>query len=228
VSRASRSLPVVAHTWPVTGLALVATLIAALPSEAARRSREPTLATLAARPAPVDPGQPVEADAALAAASYQRFLEIPGADPALRARALRRLGDLRLAEAEAQRAADGTVEGPADGPAADAARAAIAAYEQLLAEQPDTADADAALYQLARAQEGLGQPDLAMARLDELVSAHPSSPHYAEAQFRRGETLFAAQRYADAEAAYAAVLGQADPEFGQQARYKLAWSQFKQ
>jgi predicted Zn-dependent protease len=207
---------------------LLAALLAALPSEAARRSREPTLATLAARPAPVDPGQAVEADAALAAASYQRFLEIPGADPALRARALRRLGDLRLAEAEALRAADGTVEGPAEGPAADAARAAIAAYEQLLAEQPDTTDADAALYQLARAQEGLGQPDFAMARLDELVKAYPASAHYAEAQFRRGETLFAAQRYADAEAAYAAVLTQADPEFGQQARYKLAWSQFKQ
>ena len=38
----------------------------------------------------------VAADAAQAARSYEAFLQIEGADPALRAQALRRLGDLRL------------------------------------------------------------------------------------------------------------------------------------
>ena len=56
------------------------------PAEAARRSREAaTLAELASRPAPVDSGEAVDADVALAASSYQRFLAIPDADPALRA-----------------------------------------------------------------------------------------------------------------------------------------------
>ena len=45
-----------------------------------------------------------------------------------------------------------------------------------------------------------------MAALDELVTHHPQSAHYDEAQFRRGEVFFSAQRYADAERAYAAVL----------------------
>ena len=197
-----------------------------VPSEAARRSRAPaTLAELASRPAPVDTGEVVTADLGLAADSYLKFLRIPDAEPALRAEALRRLGDLRLAEAESLRAQDGAEPVRADA----ATREAIAAYEQLLTEQPAASGNDAALYQLARAHEGLGEPERAMARLDELVAAHPGSTQYAEAQFRRGEALFAAQRYPDAETAYSAVLaGDVAGEFGQQAQYKLAWSQFKQ
>jgi tetratricopeptide (TPR) repeat protein len=195
-------------------------------AEAGRRSRQPaTLAELSSRPAPVNTAEPVDADLALAAESYKSFLAIPDADPVLRSEALRRLADLRLAEAESLRAQDG-----ADTTRADAAtHEAIAAYEQLLAEQPSAEGSDAALYQLARAHEGVGESERAMARLDELVTKHPDGAHYAEAQFRRGETLFAAQRYADAESAYSAVLAaSAAGEFGQQALYKLAWSQFKQ
>ena len=51
-----------------------------------------------------------------------------------------------------------------------------------------------------------GDPDAALATLERLVREHPRSAHYAEAQFRRGEAFFSAQRYADAERAYAAVL----------------------
>jgi tetratricopeptide (TPR) repeat protein len=209
-------------------VAALAGLVLHLPasSDAARRAREPaTLAELASRPAPVDSGESVTADVALAAASYQRFLEIPAAEPVLRAQALHRLGDLRLAEAEWLRAQDGAGSGRADA----ATREAIAAYQQRLAEEPSGPGNDAVLYQLARAYEGVGEPGPAMARLDELVAGHPGSRHYAEAQFRRGEALFAARRYAEAEEAYAAVLeGASAGEFGQQSQYKLAWSQFKQ
>src|SRR5690606_34605200 len=150
--------------------------------------------------------------------------QIPETDPALRAQALRRLGDLRLTEAENLRAQDGATSERAS----VVAREAIAAYERLLAEQPQGADTDVAIYQLARAHESLGEPDAALARLDELVSGHPDSAYYDEAQFRRGETFFSAQRYADAERAYAAVLSRnASSAFRQQALYKHGWSLFK-
>ncbi len=208
-------------------MAVLACLACQVPqAEAARKPRGPaTLADLATRSAPVRPDEPVVADVGLAARSYEEFLQIPETDPALRAQALRRLGDLRLTEAENLRAQDGATSERATA----VAREAIAAYERLLAEQPQGADTDVAIYQLARAHESLGEPDAALARLDELVAGHPDSAYYDEAQFRRGETFFSAQRYADAERAYAAVLGRnASSAFRQQALYKHGWSLFKQ
>jgi len=195
-------------------------------ADAARKPREPaTLADLATRQPPVRRDEPVGADAGLAASSYEEFLRIPGTDGAMRAQALRRLGDLRLAEAEALRAGEGTSV-----PLATAmTREAIAAYERLLEESPGGRDADVALYQLARAHESLGDAERALAMLDRLVATHPDSAHFDEAQFRRGETLFSAQRYGDAERAYAAVLARnAGSAFRQQALYKHGWSLFKQ
>jgi tetratricopeptide (TPR) repeat protein len=167
----------------------------------------------------------VSADAAQAASSYQAFLGIEGADPAMRAQALRRLGDLRLAEAEALVARDDS-----DSEAVrSVARQAVGAYRQLLDEQPTYAAADAVLYQLARALEHGGDAAAALATLDRLVAQHPGSAYVAEVQFRRGEAFFSAQRYADAERAYAAVVaGGAGTEFFQQAQYKYAWALFKQ
>jgi tetratricopeptide (TPR) repeat protein len=206
--------------------AILACLAAASSAEAARKSREPpTLAELATRSVEVDPTPVQSSDTGQAARSYEEFLRIDGADPALRAKALRRLGDLRLAEAEALAARDGAQ----DGQATAAAQAAIAAYRQLLDEQPAYSGRDSVLYQLARALEETGDGAAALAMLDRLVAEHPASPHYAEAQFRRGEVFFAVPRYADAERAYAAVVAAGrESEFAQQAQYKLAWSLFKQ
>lgn len=207
-------------------LLLACSLALAPAAEAARKSRQPaTLADLAQRSAPVDPGAVVTADAAQAADSYQAFLQIEGADAALRAQALRRLGDLRLAEAEAAIARDGADADAGRG----LARQAIDAYRQLLDEQPAYAAADAVLYQLARALEHVDDGAGAMAMLDQLVRQHPQSAYIAEAQFRRGEAFFSAQRYADAERAYGAVLASGrGSEFFQQAQYKYAWALFKQ
>jgi tetratricopeptide (TPR) repeat protein len=207
-------------------LFLAGSMALAPAADAARKSRPPaTLADLAQRSAPVDHGVVVAAEAAQAAESYQAFLRIDGADPALRAQALRRLGDLRLADAEAAIARDG-----ADAGASRAlAQQAIDAYRQLLREQPSFAAADAVLYQLSRALEHVDDGPGAMATLDQLVAQYPHSPYRVEAQFRRGETFFSAQRYADAQRAYGAVLASGrDTEFFQQAQYKFAWSLFKQ
>jgi TolA-binding protein len=206
---------------------ILAGTLATIPAaDAARKPRPPaTLAELAQRSVPIDTSVPVTADAAQAARTYEEFLGIDGADPALRAQALRRLGDLRLGETEALIARDG-----ADANAVRAvAQQAVHAYRQLLAEQPAYGAADAVLYQLARALEYAGDEPAALATLDRLVERHPAGAYFAEAQFRRGEAFFSKQRYADAERAYAAVLSAgAASEFREQAQYKFAWSLFKQ
>jgi len=193
-------------------------------AESARRKAEPTLGSLAGRSAPVDRSQPVQAEPEDAANSYEAFLRIDGADPALKAQALRRLGDLRLEQAAALSGA-----GDVTDPAAQArAREAVAAYQQLLRDYPDYAARDAALYQLARASEVAGDPDAAMTALDELVTHYPQGAHADEAQFRRGEVFFSAQRYADAGQAYGAVLAMGpSSSFFEQALYKRGWAQFK-
>jgi hypothetical protein len=53
------------------------------------------------------------------------------------------------------------------------------------------------LYQLSRAYEASGKAPQALATLDKLVTQHPTSRWYGEGQFRRGEILFSAKRYAD-------------------------------
>jgi cellulose synthase operon protein C len=205
--------------------ALVGLALSPLPTSAKKKVKEPpTLGELATRPAPeVQPGL-VEANADIAAQTYREFLRIEGADPSMRAQALRRLGDLRLAAADALRAQD---EGSAG--AVAVGREAIEAYQRLLAEYPEQAADGLVLYQLARAWDGVGEPDQALGTLDRLVQHHPGSEYFEEAQFRRGEIFFSAKRYHDAELAYASVLGRgADSDFALQALYKHGWSLFKQ
>jgi tetratricopeptide (TPR) repeat protein len=207
-------------------VAVLVCLTASPPAGAARKAQEPaTLGDLAKRSVPIQRGGPVEVEAGQAASSYEDFLRIPDTDPGMRAQALRRLGDLRLAEAEALRAQEGT-----DSEAATTAtRESIAAYQQLLAEQPDAAGTDAVLYQLARACESLGDTNQALEVLDRLVAQYPQSTHFDEAQFRRGEAYFSAQRYADAERAYGKVQAQGPSSaFYEQAVYKRGWALFKQ
>ncbi|MBP9128749.1 MAG: tetratricopeptide repeat protein [Steroidobacteraceae bacterium] len=193
-------------------------------AESARKKAEPTLGSLAARSAPVDRSLPVQAAVEDAASSYAAFLRIDGADPALKAQALRRLGDLRLEQAAALSA----VGDVPDAASQAQAREAVAAYQELLRDYPDYAARDAALYQLARASEVAGDADAAMAALDELVLRHPQGAHADEAQFRRGEVYFSAQRYADAGQAYGAVLAMGPASsFYEQALYKRGWAQFK-
>jgi tetratricopeptide (TPR) repeat protein len=205
-------------------LVLAAALAAAAASAARRPEPATTLGDLAGRRAPINREQPVVVESGQAAQSYEDFLRIEGSDPALRAQGLRRLGDLRLAQAEEIGARDGA--GAAD--AVEAARGAVDAYEQLLEEQPQGAASEVVLYQLARAYESLGDVAHARAVLDRLVAQHPKGAHFDEAQFRRAEAFFSEQRYADAERAYASVvaLGPASA-FHQQALYKRGWSLFK-
>jgi tetratricopeptide (TPR) repeat protein len=203
--------------------ALVASVLAVASASAAEKA-EPTLKEL--RPAPPDirAGEQVEADAERTRQLYRRFLELDAGDPELTTEALRRLGDLAM---EAGDAARGDV--PAQDAGVAETRAAIEIYTRLLEQKPDYAHADAVLYQLARAWEAEGLPDRALVRLDELVTRFPGSAHFGEAQFRRGEILFSAQRWHEAEMAYAAVIAtESATAFHDQALYKHGWALFKQ
>ncbi len=183
----------------------------------------PTIKDLRARPIEVQKTAPVPASAPRAMENYRRFLELQNTDPLLRAEALRRLGDLNLEAGELERMQNEVT-------AIDLAGAeAITLYTTLLKAYPNYPRNDQVLYQLARAYETTGQPEKSLATLDEVVRRYPSTPHLDEIQFRRGEMLFSAKRYAEAEAAYAETMKfGAKSAYYEQGLYKHGWSLFKQ
>ncbi len=182
----------------------------------------PTLKDLKRAAPEVRAGETVAPDPDRAKELYRRFLELEGGDPELRTEAMRRLGDLQI---EAGDSARGDTAGLGEAET----REAIEIYSRLLEQQPDYARADVVLYQLARGWESLGDADKALGYLDTLVAAYPASARLDEAQFRRGEILFSAKRYPEAQKAYeAASAFGAKSEFHEQSLYKLGWSLFKQ
>jgi tetratricopeptide (TPR) repeat protein len=198
----------------------------------AARTPEPdrqTIGSLKTRPLDIRTELPAVDSTAQAMQEYRRFLALDTGPAGMRAEAMRRLADLNL---------DAATELESSAQAAGAGAAnfaeAIGLYKQLL----DMRDTETALagedrsevvYQLARALEGAGRNDEALAMLDRLVTESPSAVHGDEAQFRRGETWSIRQQYPAAEQAYAAVLasGPASP-FYEQSLYKYGWALFKQ
>ncbi len=168
-------------------------------------------------------GPSTPASAGRAMDNYRRFLELQRTDPKMRADALRRLGDLSLESGELERMENEVARVDLGG------AEAIRLYTTLLKAHPEYPRNDQVLYQLARAYETTGQPEKALATLDDVVRRYPNGRDLPEVQFRRGELLFSAQKYRDAETAYAAVV-RAGPQgsFYQQALYKQGWSLFKQ
>src|SRR5689334_24525601 len=204
-------------------IAAVCAGIALNASAAAPKKKEKTIGDLNARPVVVQPDQKVEASASRAMDNYRRFLELQKTDPQLRAEALRRLGELNMEAGEGERMAGEASTIDMQG------AEAIKLYSSLLKSYPDYPRNDQVLYQLARAYETTGQPEKALATLNEIIRKYPQSPQLDEVQFRRGELLFSAKRYKEAEQAYAAVMGRGGSSaFYQQSLYKDGWSLFKQ
>jgi cellulose synthase operon protein C len=191
----------------------------------ASASNEPTIKDLEKQQqADVSPAPPHDVDSNKTMQSYKRFLDLNAGDAALREEAMRRLGDLNLESSESERIEHelATNEGLR-------ATEAIHLYTALLKTYPKYERNDAVLYQLARAYELNAQPDKALATLDRLVASFPSSKYIDEAQFRRGEILFAEKSYPAAQAAYEAVIKFGSTSgFYNQSLYKHGWSLFKQ
>jgi tetratricopeptide (TPR) repeat protein len=195
----------------------------AFDAAAAPKKKEKTIAELSQRPVVIQPDQKVEASSQRAMENYRRFLELQKTDPQLRAEALRRLGDLNMEAGEGERMA--TEAGSIDAQGAEA----IKLYTSLLKSYPDYPRNDQVLYQLARAYETTGQPEKALASLDDVLRRYPRSPQLDEVQFRRGELLFSARQYRPAQDAYAFVVKKGEGStFLTQSLYKHGWSLFKQ
>ena len=204
-------------------LALVAVLDAPPAAIAAEKEKEKTIKDLESRPVDVRTDAQVTSSSTKAMENYRRFLELQKTDPALRAEAMRRLGDLNLEAGELERMQTEVTQIDIQG------AQAIKLYSTLLEAYPNYPRNDQVLYQLARAYETTGQPEKALATLDRIVAKYPKTPQLDEVQFRRGELLFSAKRYADAQAAYGAVIARgASSSFYSQSLYKHGWSLFKQ
>jgi TolA-binding protein len=215
----TRSTDSVLASWAVVGIIAGS----ALPAVAATPP-PPTIKDLESDQVEINKSPPQGIDANKAMESYKRFLDLNAGDSGLRAEALRRLGDLNLESGESERIEHELVTN-------EGLRAteAIHLYSALLKTYPKYERNDAVLYQLARAYELNAQPDKALASLDQLVANYPSSRYMDEAQFRRGEILFAPKSYASAQAAYEAVvrMGPSSPYYNQ-SLYKHGWALFKQ
>ncbi len=202
---------------------VVASTLSLSAAAAGKPARPATIGDLKPRSVEIRPEQKVDSSAARAIDNYRRYLELKDADPELRAEALRRLGDLNLEVGEVER-----IEKEAS--AIDVAGAeAIGLYTSLLKAYPDYPRNDQVLYQLARAYETTGQPEKALATLDQVVEQYPELVQMDEVDFRRGEILFSSKRYGDAEKAYRRALDKGPTgAFHSQSLYKHGWSLFKQ
>ncbi len=207
----------------------VAVLAACLLCACASKQRgtpenEPTIKTLAGLTVTVDKDHGPDIKPAQAIAAYRNFLEAAPTAPQ-RAEAMRRIGDLEMVSAEDQ-GDEASAGKAANGPDY---RGAIQRYQELLKAYPKSPDNDRVLYQLARAQEQGGDLDAALKTLDRLVKDYPNTVNREEGDFRRGELLFAARHYAQAQLAYASVLGSsAGSRYHDRALYMQGWCQFKQ
>jgi tetratricopeptide (TPR) repeat protein len=190
---------------------------------AADKKGPQTIGDLKAKQVEVRKDTQVAATSSKAMENYKRFLELQKTDPERRAEAMRRLGDLNLEAGELDRMSTEVTAVDMQG------AEAIKLYGTLLKAYPNYARNDQVLYQLARAYETTGQPEQALATLDRVVKQYPQSPQLDEIQFRRGEILFSAKEYRQAQDAYNVVITRgASSAFYEQSLYKHGWSLFKQ
>jgi tetratricopeptide (TPR) repeat protein len=190
---------------------------------AAAEKQAHTIKDLESRPVEVRTNAQVSASSSKAMENYRRFLELQKTDPQLRAEAMRRLGDLNLEAGELERMESEITQIDLQG------KEAIKLYATLLKAYPDYPRNDQVLYQLARAYETTGQPELALNTLDRVVRQYPKTPQLDEVQFRRGELLFSAKRYPEAHEAYKVVIQHGTASsFYEQSLYKQGWALFKQ
>ncbi len=110
---------------------------------------------------------------------------------------------------------------------------AVDLYESLLLQSEQGVDSesqnvDAIIYQLARANDLVGDGERTLHYLNRLVAEYPDSEFIPEARFRRAEIMFSADDYRAASADYAYVvdLGKETPYY-RNASYMLGWSEFK-
>ena len=180
----------------------------------------PTLSDLYDRPIPIIDEQPMAKSLELAEQSYRQMLDLD-TESEMRPEALRRLADI-VSDVD-------NIMNDNDEVDQEALTAATELYQEALDDYPKYRSRDHILYQLARIQDQNGKPDESFLLLEELITKHPDSRFFQEAQFRRAEYLFIEREYRQAQTAYAAVIAaDGDKKFIEPAIYKKGWSLFKQ
>lgn len=148
--------------------------------------------------------------------NFNALLDL-SANDAIRADAMRRVAWLNLRIAQRSLA-----------PRSEQLVTAIVLYERLLKELPDDAENDVTLYQLAHAYQLEGRDDASIDALTRLTASFPHSALVGDAAFRAGELLYSKGRFAEAQAQYSIALDDGGKNLIDPARYKLAWSEYKQ
>ncbi|MCU7921239.1 MAG: tetratricopeptide repeat protein [Candidatus Thiodiazotropha sp. (ex Dulcina madagascariensis)] len=204
-------------------LSLLAVLLSGC-STTQKGSDEATLADLQKQQITIEKQALSPADSDEVIENYRALLQL-NPDQRLSSEATRRLADLELERSETKLLQSSEPERPSEVELAKSVRL----YEELLRKDPDYASRDLVLYQLARAYELQGDMPKMMQALQELVTRHPQSPHWQEAQFRRGERFFVVQRFGQAEKAYGAILARKEgSRYFDRALFKHGWSRFRQ
>ncbi|MDB6063114.1 MAG: hypothetical protein JWM78_3217 [Verrucomicrobiaceae bacterium] len=180
---------------------------------------EPTLATLKPAKLPEKSTALPQVGLPQVAEHYRDVLRSTN-DPELRVQVNQRLADLQMLSGEQQQLAGEQQTHYFDD--------TIKSYRDLLAQHPNRPENDHLLYQLSKAYDLDGRGDESLVVLQQLVRDYPKSENYVEAQFRRGELLFARADYAQAENAYGEVVKKGPSStYYQNALYMQGWSQFK-
>lgn len=168
---------------------------------------------------PIIASEPVAADPQKASENYRELLRL-APDPETKAEAKRRLADLQV---QIEDTRGNSVESE------KALREAVALYNELLYANPEDKNNDRVFYQLARAQQNLGDINAAIDTLKRLTDRYPQSSIAYDGHFRRAELLFAQTRFAEAETEYRKVMDLQDQTpFFEQAQYKYGWTLYKQ
>lgn len=212
-------------TLVLAAIAQAALALSACTPQVVKDSAPPIRATIGKEKAPAPDVLPiikseeVAVDPQKAADNYRELLKLKP-DAETRDESTRRLADLQVQMADANGASP---------EAEKSVRESISLYKGLLKEHPDDAKNARIYYQLARAQQNIGEPDAAIDTLKQLTDRQPDSQIAGDAHFRRGELLFVRTRYAEAETEYHTVMALKDATpFFEQAQYKYGWSQYKQ
>ena len=198
---------------------IVAALLAGCSFNDKPASNEPTLASLKSAKLPEQKQPLPQVGLQTVSENYREVLRTTD-DAELRVQVNQRLADLQMLSSEQQQLAGKQGSRYFD--------ETIKSYRALLAQHPNRPENDRLLYQLSKACDLDGRSDESLVALNQLVRDYPKSSYYNEAQFRRGELLFARNDYVQAEAAYGDVVKHgSDSKYYQNALYMQGWSQFK-
>lgn len=220
--------------WLRAALTVCLALIVACASEPKQGTITGSTGSDISAAAGLDETRPLQEEAReKAIEAYRDYLDRYPASPE-RDEIMRRLADLLMARAVDLSTATPGAQGessPSSAAAMQDYADAIAIYEELLARYPDDVGSSELLYQLARAYEEMGDPERAKVVLDRVIERSRSVDEklYADAQFRRGEVLFADGAFRAAEGSFREVIRLDEPtDVYERALYKLGWSLFKQ